>query len=83
MYVHYTCDGEVETVDKKQNMKSHVRRRRGCPSLLYVTVTPPSTTTHMTAAALFCNSSHEDGVVLQKPAGRGKRFTHTEGGDRD
>lgn len=26
---------------------------------------PPSTTTHMTAAALFCNSSHEDRVVLQ------------------
>lgn len=44
--------------------------RMGCQSLGYVTETPPSllppsTTTHMTAAALFCNSSHEDRVVLQ------------------
>lgn len=39
-------------------------------ALAYVTVTPPpplpsSTTAHMTAAGLFCNSGHEERVVLQ------------------
>lgn len=46
---------------------------KDCLSLVYVTGNAslaPSlpacfTTTHMTAAALFCNSSHEDRVVLQ------------------
>lgn len=72
-----------ECNEKTESRKSHVRRRRGCPSLFYVTVKPPSTTAHMTAATLFCNSSHEDGVVLQKPAGRGKRLTHILRDDRE
>lgn len=64
---------------ENEGKQSHVCRGgeeaggQDCLSLAYVTGNaslPPSlpacfTTTHMTAAALFCNSSHEDRVVLQ------------------
>lgn len=81
---------EAETVRERERERggsSHMftprrrKRRGGKLSLVYVSgnasLPPCSTTTHMTAATLFCNSSHEDRVVLQWPAGRGERHRHT------